>query len=788
LSGGVEPPRPEAEPEARRPPRAKEVALAAALFLGATVLLTWPQAARMGNGLGDLWDAKLNAWIFHWDYHQTLHDPIRLFHANIFHPARYALAFSENLWGAALFGFPLYAGGASTLFVYNFLFLLGMFLSALAAWALTREVTGDWVVSLLAGLVFAFVPWRLAQIPHVQFQWGPFLPLLLLFLLRWLLGGRRRDLFLFALFFAWNALTNVHYAIFSGILLAVVLAWEALTRDAPATGSRIRRTVAATAIAAVVVLPFYVPYAKAAKLYGMRRSIGEMRFYSARPSALLVAGAQNKLWAPLTQRFARPEAEMFPGVVPVALAVYAVSRLRHARETARPPKREIAGWRRRAAKALDGLAVAAFAAGVAGLAVPHLRVGPVNLSDPGRSLVFLTGFVLLRLVLAFPFRFRHANLREFLRARRLDRRAGLFVAIAIAGLLVAIGGYTPYYTFLFQSFGFLFRAIRVPARGMVLFHLSLGVLAAWGLALLLRRVRSRVERGAFVGAALLLTAIEYRASPIDFPAVERRPAPVYAWLAEVRLPGAVLELPIGFDYDAEHVFRSTAHWQPLVNGYSGFAPPPYDEIKNLFEKRPVPDEAWERVSAMDGTVLVFHPHEVEGLARLNLARAMRKALSDGKLETLGSFPHAGAGDFVFRIAPAPPFATRISTAERDRAAADFARLTSVAESEFAPPFGVIDIPAEDAEVAAGSFGLGWALDDSGIAEIRVATELGPAAPGAVGGQRPDIPPVHPDYTDAANSGFGFLVPNVPPGPHTLTITLVGRDGGRTVLTRRIRVR
>jgi hypothetical protein len=314
------------------------------------------------------------------------------------------------------------------------------------------------------------------------------------------------------------------------------------------------------------------------------------------------------------------------------------------------------------------------------------------------------------------------------------------------------------------------------------------VLAAWGLALLLRRVRGRAERGAFVGAALLLTAIEYRASPIDFPAVERRPAPVYTWLAAVRVPGAVLELPIGFDYDAEHEFRSTAHWKPLINGYSGFSPSHYDEIRDLFGKQPVPDAAWDRAVALGGALLILHPHEVEGLARLSLARATHKALSDRRLEMLGSFPHGGARDFVFRIAPAPPFESGISPADRDRAAADFARLTTVAETELAPPFGVIDIPAENADVAAGSFGLGWALDDSGIAEIGVATELGPGTAGVVGGARPDIPPVHPDYADAANSGFGFVVPNVPPGPHTLTITLVGRDGGRTVLRRGIRVK
>jgi hypothetical protein len=770
-----------------RAARGREVPLAAGVFLLATVLLTWPQAARLGSGLGDLWDAKLNAWIFHWDYHQTFRDPLDLFHANIFYPAKYTLAFSENLWGAAVFGFPLLASGASTTFVYNFLFLLGMFLSALGAWALARYVTGDPAASLLAGLVYAFVPWRLSQIPHVQFQWGPFLPLLLLFLLRFLDGGRRRDVVLFGIFFAWNALTNVHYALFSGILLAVALGWETVTTGWRPLANRVRASVLAAAVAAVLALPFYVPYAKAAKLYGMRRSFGEMAFYSARPSAFLVPGSQNKLWAPLTQRWARPEGELFPGVLPVALAVYALVRLRAARKEVQP-KREVSGRRRRAAHLFDGLALAAFAVGVAALLVPGLRVGWVNLADAGRPLVFLTAFLLIRLALAFPARSRFSDLADFLRQRRLDRRGALFVAVGLAGVLVALGAYTPYYSFLFRSLGFLFRAIRVPARGVVLFHVALGVLAAWGLCLLLRRVGGRRERAGFVAAALVLTAIEYRASPIDFPAVDPDPAPVYRWLGGLALPGAVLELPIGFDYDAEHVFRSPAHWQRLVNGYSGFAPRHYDEVKNLFEERPVPDRAWDRVRAMGGALLVFHPHEIEGLARLNYARAVGRAVSFGTLETLGNFPHGAARDFVFRILPAPPFETGIAPDERDRAAAEFRRLTSVAESELAPPFGVIDFPPEDEEVSAGTWGYGWALDDSGIAEVRVATELGAAAPAVVGGARPDIPSAYPEYAGAANSGFGFLVPPAPPGLHTLSLTLVGRDGGETVLTRRVRIR
>src|SRR5262245_1906535 len=149
-----------------------EAAGAAAFCLVATVVLTWPVSRHLNDGLADLWDAKFCGWVLHWDYHQLFRDPLHLFDANIFYPSRDTLAFSENFLGVAVFAFPLFAAGVSTLAVYNLIFLLGMFLSAFAAWALARRVTGHFAASLLAGLVYAFLPWRISQIPHLQFQCG----------------------------------------------------------------------------------------------------------------------------------------------------------------------------------------------------------------------------------------------------------------------------------------------------------------------------------------------------------------------------------------------------------------------------------------------------------------------------------------------------------------------------------------------------------------------------------------------------------------------------------------
>ena len=90
----------------------RESALAAAFYAALTVLMTWPQAASLADRTPDLYDGKLEAWVLQWDFHQTLRDPVNLFQAPIFHPAHYALAFSENNYGAAIFGFPLLAAGA----------------------------------------------------------------------------------------------------------------------------------------------------------------------------------------------------------------------------------------------------------------------------------------------------------------------------------------------------------------------------------------------------------------------------------------------------------------------------------------------------------------------------------------------------------------------------------------------------------------------------------------------------------------------------------------------------
>jgi hypothetical protein len=292
------------------------------------------------------------------------------------------------------------------------------------------------------------------------------------------------------------------------------------------------------------------------------------------------------------------------------------------------------------------------------------------------------------------------------------------------------------------------------------------------------------------GAALLFTTFEYRAFPIEVPAVARDAAPVYAWLAGIPLPGAAVEWPIADDIEPEHVFRSTAHWKPIVNGYSGFGPPEYHALASLLGEARIPDSIWEEMRRRGASVLLFHPMETTDENRKRYLDAVRRGISEGKLTPLGAFARPGTEipDFAFRLAGSPSFPVPVpdEAAIRDPAAA--IRAMADYESRLSPPFGVVERPRENEEVAAGSWGFGWALDDSGIESVTVSADGSPPAAAALHQDFPGVAAVYPNHPDSARPGFGFAVPQLPRGPHVLTVEITGKDGGKTSLRRNVVIR
>ena len=280
----------------------RQHAAAAVIFVLLSIAMTWPLAPNLGRAVSDFGDPYLNIWILDWDWWATLHQPLSLFHANAVHPAKYSLAFSENLYAIALLLFPLRAIGVGPIAAHNIAMLLGFAFCGFAAYLLGSRLTGNFAAGLAAGVFYAFVPFRFVHLTHVQHVWGGWLPLLLLTLLWYADAPSRKRAALFGAVFVMNGLTNIHY-LFFGAFAAGVTALLLVPR-------RAWRDLALALVASMLILaPFLYPYAAAAKLYGMERTFEESFHYSATPMD----------W--FTREVKEPERRLFPGILALLACV-----------------------------------------------------------------------------------------------------------------------------------------------------------------------------------------------------------------------------------------------------------------------------------------------------------------------------------------------------------------------------------------------------------------------------------------------------------------------------------
>lgn len=321
----------------------RRAGVAAAVYLGAAVLLTWPLARMAASHLGapeGAGDPYLNLWVLGWGMRAWLSDPAailtgRVFDAPMFHPAPLTLTYSDHQLVQALVGAPVYAATGNLTLAYNVILLLSIAASGLAMHALARAATGSTTAAFVAGLAWACWPYRTAHLLHIQLQALWFLPLALWALTRVAAGRRWRDAWALGATAALQAIVSVYYGVMTLVALpiaALALAW--------ATGQWRRsgywsRVIAAAVLAGVLVAPVALPYLRAQQAEGFGRNLYEAANHSASlqsyrqvPPVNLVYG-QSGLLAPRApgpgeRDRQHVEHQLFPGVVLTVLALAGV--------------------------------------------------------------------------------------------------------------------------------------------------------------------------------------------------------------------------------------------------------------------------------------------------------------------------------------------------------------------------------------------------------------------------------------------------------------------------------
>lgn len=494
-------------------------------YLVVVVWATWPVAARITSGVRDLGDPLLQAFELAWVAEALRTAPLDVFHAPMFHPLRWALATTENLIGAGVPAAPLFWLSGNAILMLNTVLLASYTAGAVGTYLLVRDVTGSRWAALPAGIAFAVAPYRLSQVSHLHVVAVHLLPFALWAALRLRRQPSWRGGALLGLLVAWQAWTSLTGAAITAVAVGVWLAGEVAVRRRQALAT-VGRAAAGLLLAALLAAPLAMAYLTVRAEYPeARRGEATLRLFSARPGSYLAPADVGPVTAPL----------------------YA------------PLRRAF----------LDDEA-------------PHEK-----LLFPGLWLV-VAGLAGVVVSVAGAVRAWRAGVRA-----PPEAADGLtFVAIAGAGFVLSLGprlGEDGLPLPLGLIAGLTGNLMRVPARFATLVLLAMAVLAGVAVARVGPRLRTRVA-----AASTVLLLAEF--AP---PAIPLEPAPpvTSAHRAVATRDGAVLALPTlevsggGHDFgsfarEGRHLYRATAHFRPLTNGYSAFVPEGYAALAARLQDLP----------------------------------------------------------------------------------------------------------------------------------------------------------------------------------------------------------
>jgi hypothetical protein len=519
-------------------------------------------------------DPMQHAWILEWDIHELARNPFNLFNANIHFPNRYTLAYSEHQVVTALIASPIIAATNNPILGINFMVMFNLFMASLGAYFLVRHLTGNRFAGVVAGVAYAYAPYKIAHLTHLNLLSAEWIPFAILFLHLYCEEGKTRDVGLFGLFFVLQTLSAWHYGLFLGIGVAIFLALRLLFFWRTFTLRWVLKLAVVLVMAVLIIYPFARPYLKLdAEAQGFGRSLDEVDFYSADVQDFLLAPRESFVWGKLTARFRQDaiirggevERVLFPGLVPLVLGIAgAVVLIR---------------WRRRNKEYPFVFWFYVSVAVISGI----FCLGPV---------LHIFGH---RTNISLPYKF----------------------------LYYVVPG---------------FKGMRTPARFDIMIALSLAVFSGFAVKALMEWVHEKDRAllpGAV--SVLILAVLIIDLMPVSLPMYRvplKKDFPrVYTWLKEQKGDAPTTELPLPkytkgepdsldtgmwLALEPSRIYYSTLHWKKILNGYSGFLPRSYIEAARMTMEFPS-KKGLEYLRKLGIKYIIVHEKEMEpgSIERIN---------------------------------------------------------------------------------------------------------------------------------------------------------------------------
>jgi hypothetical protein len=252
-----------------------------ALYLGLALVATYPMALRpydRVNGLskeGSVPAATppLSIWSMGVVLHELGQSPAHLFDGNAFYPYKDTLAFSEHLFVPAFLGAPVFLATRNPVLAYNAVVLLTLCIAGTGMYLLALHLTAEPLAAFGAGVLYAFHTWNVNELQRLQILSNEFFPFALYALLRYFERPSWGRAALAGLFTLLQALCCMYWALYLPFVVGgAFLALEWRARLGP---GKLVPLALCLAAAALLALPFALPYLRTARDLGFERPLPE---------------------------------------------------------------------------------------------------------------------------------------------------------------------------------------------------------------------------------------------------------------------------------------------------------------------------------------------------------------------------------------------------------------------------------------------------------------------------------------------------------------------------------
>ena len=571
-------------------------------FAALTVVMTLPLVFHLTDHVAsDLRDPLYTMFAMTWNARSAAAGFAGFADANIFFPHHGTIFYGDVLPVESLLGAPILAATGNPVLAYNFVFLITFFISGLGMFCLVRRLTGSRNAAFLAGIIFAFFPYHFAHSAHLEILFMGWIPFFFLYAHKFFDRPSAGNALGMAGFYILQVGSCIYYGEYLTLFAALTFLYL-IWKDGRWRKARIWTGLGLFAAASAAALgPYILLFLRIHAKLLFVRAPWEVEFFSAEIQHYAAVPPFNIVWGWLTGRLGAQEWQLFPGLVPLALAALWFAERRRRIE---PASRRAAGERKKlgytiwdAANAV--LAVFCLVLGVTGGFEGSL--GPLRISshDLSKPLTLLLLSIVLRVLVEGRMRRRLAGFFKAIGAAET-----VYLGLTVVAFLLSLGPVIRMfgrelvsgpYAWLYEYVPG-FKNVRVPSRFAVFMMVGLTALAGFAAAGILGRRKTASGRTLWTAAGAALVVVEFLSVPLPLvrvPVGETIPS-IYGAVKGLPPGSAIVELPMPARDSEEHqealpVYFASVHRRPIVNGYSGYAPPGYRIVREAMDSFPSPE-------------------------------------------------------------------------------------------------------------------------------------------------------------------------------------------------------